>query len=161
MAKEKKLVEEENLKLKELLRLHGIAYQDLYGSSAPSDFGNAGSGDVTLLGSGSSPSYGLTTAVGRDSSPSHSLSNSNSAVFHQRSVSASQLNFNSFTPSDNTHQHHSIQQFVPPTPNQGLLSQPIQLPTGGPQGSQDTYDQIGIDFVMTYDRTPYLSPPHH
>ena len=23
------------------------------------------------------------------------------------------------------------------------------------------YDQIGIDFVLTYDRTPYLSPPPH
>ena len=26
-----------------------------------------------------------------------------------------------------------------------------------PQGMD--YDQIGIDFVLTYDRTPYLSPP--
>jgi len=27
-----------------------------------------------------------------------------------------------------------------------------------PNGNMD-YDQIGIDFVLTYDRTPYLSPP--
>lgn len=27
-----------------------------------------------------------------------------------------------------------------------------------PHGGMD-YDQIGIDFVLTYDRTPYLSPP--
>lgn len=37
-----------------------------------------------------------------------------------------------------------MQQFPPqqPRPNLGL-----------------DYDQIGIDFVLTYDRTPYLSPP--
>lgn len=29
---------------------------------------------------------------------------------------------------------------------------------GLPQNGLD-YDQIGIDFVLTYDRTPYLSPP--
>jgi hypothetical protein len=30
--------------------------------------------------------------------------------------------------------------------------------SGPPQNGLD-YDQIGIDFVLTYDRTPYLSPP--
>lgn len=29
----------------------------------------------------------------------------------------------------------------------------------GPQQNGLDYDQIGIDFVLTYDRTPYLSPP--
>ena len=36
----------------------------------------------------------------------------------------------------------------------GLPQQPRQQPNGGMD-----YDQIGIDFVLTYDRTPYLSPP--
>jgi hypothetical protein len=36
------------------------------------------------------------------------------------------------------------------------LSQPPQAPH--PNSGMD-YDQIGIDFVLTYDRTPYLSPP--
>jgi hypothetical protein len=37
-----------------------------------------------------------------------------------------------------------------------------QQQRGHPHGAQQTgldYDQIGIDFVLTYDRTPYLSPP--
>lgn len=28
-----------------------------------------------------------------------------------------------------------------------------------PQVNALDYDQIGVDFVLTYDRTPYLSPP--
>ena len=40
--------------------------------------------------------------------------------------------------------------------------QPVQQPfhpqqPRNPHGLD--YDQIGIDFVLTYDRTPYLSPP--
>ena len=38
------------------------------------------------------------------------------------------------------------------------LQQQAQQPNHHqPQGLD--YDQIGIDFVLTYDRTPYLSPP--
>lgn len=36
------------------------------------------------------------------------------------------------------------------------INQSQQAPQ--PNGGMD-YDQIGIDFVLTYDRTPYLSPP--
>lgn len=36
-----------------------------------------------------------------------------------------------------------------------------QMQQFSPQQSGLDYDQIGIDFVLTYDRTPYLSPPPH
>ena len=39
-------------------------------------------------------------------------------------------------------------------------SQPAIVDTSGMQSVLMTeYDQIGVDFVLTYDRTPYLSPP--
>jgi hypothetical protein len=38
------------------------------------------------------------------------------------------------------------------------LQQQQQARQAGQQSGLD-YDQIGIDFVLTYDRTPYLSPP--
>jgi hypothetical protein len=47
----------------------------------------------------------------------------------------------------------------------GMNQQPLTLQhqqQGHQQGAQQSgldYDQIGIDFVLTYDRTPYLSPP--
>ena len=47
---------------------------------------------------------------------------------------------------------------LPPLSGGGHMSQspPMQMPQTN--GGLD-YDQIGIDFVLTYDRTPYLSPP--
>jgi len=54
----------------------------------------------------------------------------------------------------------------PPTVgHRGSVSQDINIPMNQPQhvpqmNSGLNYDQIGIDFVLTYDhRTPYLSPP--
>lgn len=62
----------------------------------------------------------------------------------------------------------------------GMTSPPRSAPVVTPQSSMGTptyenssgqqyqqphnpsgvnYDQVGIDFVLTYDRTPYLSPP--
>jgi len=44
----------------------------------------------------------------------------------------------------------------------GLNQQPLNLQHQQANPHQQTgldYDQIGIDFVLTYDRTPYLSPP--
>jgi hypothetical protein len=38
------------------------------------------------------------------------------------------------------------------------LQQQQHAHQAGQQSGLD-YDQIGIDFVLTYDRTPYLSPP--
>jgi hypothetical protein len=38
-----------------------------------------------------------------------------------------------------------------------LAPPPMQV--GAPQGQRLDYDQIGIDFVLTYDRTSYPSPP--
>lgn len=51
----------------------------------------------------------------------------------------------------------------PPTmPHRGSVSHDIAVnqpqPVPHPNGGMD-YDQIGVDFVLTYDRTPYLSPP--
>jgi hypothetical protein len=45
---------------------------------------------------------------------------------------------------------------------QGLTLHQQQQQQANPSGLQQNgldYDQIGIDFVLTYDRTPYLSPP--
>lgn len=43
----------------------------------------------------------------------------------------------------------------PAVPKSAMLQQ--QQQAQAPSGLD--YDQIGIDFVLTYDRTPYLSPP--
>lgn len=54
------------------------------------------------------------------------------------------------------------QQIVPPggasAPGQEYDSSQMQQP--GPSNGLD-YDQIGIDFVLTYDKSPYLTPPHN
>jgi hypothetical protein len=42
---------------------------------------------------------------------------------------------------------------------QQSMAQQQQAHQAGPQHNGLDYDQIGIDFVLTYDRTPYLSPP--
>jgi hypothetical protein len=42
---------------------------------------------------------------------------------------------------------------------QHLTLQHQQSQRSGPRQNGLDYDQIGIDFVLTYDRTPYLSPP--
>lgn len=44
---------------------------------------------------------------------------------------------------------------------QPLNMQPQAQQLGSHQQNGLDYDQIGIDFVLTYDRTPYLSPPPH
>jgi hypothetical protein len=51
----------------------------------------------------------------------------------------------------------------PPTmPHRGSVSHDMPMnqaqQTAHPNAGMD-YDQLGIDFVLTYDRTPYLSPP--
>jgi hypothetical protein len=43
-------------------------------------------------------------------------------------------------------------------PNQHGIP-PQQAPPMQQQNAGLDYDQLGIDFVLTYDRTPYLSPP--
>jgi hypothetical protein len=54
----------------------------------------------------------------------------------------------------------------PPMPHQMGGSPPYDQSQYGAQYAQNpqpsqgvNYDQVGIDFVLTYDRTPYLSPP--
>jgi hypothetical protein len=54
----------------------------------------------------------------------------------------------------------------PPMPHQMGGTPPFEQPQYGAQYTQNArpnqgvdYDQVGIDFVLTYDRTPYLSPP--
>lgn len=52
------------------------------------------------------------------------------------------------------HRNGSISQdFMMPPAMHSQVMQPNQ------QVSGLDYDQIGVDFVLTYDRTPYLSPP--
>ena len=46
----------------------------------------------------------------------------------------------------------------------GMSGQPLALQQQAQQSHHQQqhgldYDQIGIDFVLTYDRSPYLSPP--
>lgn len=47
----------------------------------------------------------------------------------------------------------------PPPTNATMHGTPMQHQAT--QGHGLDYDQLGIDFVLTYDRTPYLSPPPH
>lgn len=47
---------------------------------------------------------------------------------------------------------------APGMPMHGIPPQQQHAQMQPPQPGLD-YDQIGIDFVLTYDRTPYLSPP--
>ena len=105
-SREKNAIAEENRRLKELLRQHGIAYPGGEG-----DVGNLGVGDVA------------------DSlSRSMSLSMGASPDFNSPSASGG---------------------------NQagGIGGSPygVQMPTP-PQQNLD-YDQVGIDFVLTYDRS--------
>ena len=50
------------------------------------------------------------------------------------------------------------------SPHDQLGQQPLHAQQQGEQRSSHqqsglNYDQVGIDFVLTYERTPYLSPP--
>lgn len=54
-------------------------------------------------------------------------------------------------PHQSTMGHNSFEQQQ--AQYQRQQQQPLQ------QGPGVNYDQVGIDFVLTYDRTPYLSPP--
>jgi hypothetical protein len=59
-------------------------------------------------------------------------------------------NSTGYTSPPNMQHRGSLSQDTTPIHNQ-----PQQVP---PQ-TRLNYDQLGVDFVLTYDRTPYLSPP--
>jgi hypothetical protein len=58
---------------------------------------------------------------------------------------------------------HSTGYTSPSSQPRGSLSGPVGQSISPQQSQQPNggmdYDQLGIDFVLTYDRTPYLSPP--
>lgn len=55
---------------------------------------------------------------------------------------------------------HALSHPPPPPPPHGHNGGALTPGAGGVGvGGGLDYEQIGIDFVLTYDRTPYLSPP--
>ncbi|KAL6159609.1 hypothetical protein ACJBU6_02045 [Exserohilum turcicum] len=130
-SRERDAFAEENRRLRELLMAHGISF-DL--SSRPSNgLGQVGS---STYGSstGSVSGYGQGSASTVYTSPPTRGSTSHDGMTHQSMALQQQQQ----------HQQQQQQQAQQPSHHQ-------------PQGMD--YDQIGIDFVLTYDRTPYLSPP--
>ena len=106
--RDKQTYAEENRKLKELLRLHGISW-------ASSTFG--------------------------DGDPNQYI-----APDYPGSV------------SDRSGSYGMVSQGVSP-PSGPASSYSPAAATGAQRPAAMDYDSIGIDFVLTYDRTPYLSPP--
>jgi len=63
----------------------------------------------------------------------------------------------SYGPGSNSTGYTSPNSMPPQVQGSGQMSPP-QKPRQQSNNGMD-YDQVGIDFVLTYDRTPYLSPP--
>jgi hypothetical protein len=103
-------------------------------------------------------------------------------------LAAHGIQYESGSPSNTYHSHSASSQFGGSSPglnNSGSMSTGMTSPRSAPGLSQQSsmgstpsydvqqgqqyqqpqnpsgvnYDQVGIDFVLTYDRTPYLSPP--
>ncbi|KAH0552851.1 hypothetical protein GP486_006948 [Trichoglossum hirsutum] len=107
VTRDKETYAEENRKLKELLRLHGISWaSNTFGGGDPNQYIAS---DFPGSVSDRSASYGMVS----------------------QGVSPPSVPVSTYTPAAST---------------------------TGQRPAMD-YDSIGIDFVLTYDRTPYLSPP--
>jgi hypothetical protein len=128
-TKERDAFADENRRLKEILAAHGIHY-DLSSPGHAYPSGSSQFGGSTSSLTGSHTRGSMST--GYTSPPSQ----------HPpplpASVGASQ------SPTFESASGH---------PPQQPFTQPVRNP------HNLDYDQIGIDFVLTYDRTPYLSPP--
>jgi len=133
-SRERDAIAEENRRLKDLLLAHGISY-DL---SSPNGSGFGGLGTSTYGGSSTgSVSGAFTHSTGYTSPPD---------MGSQQGMPLSgggHMTHGSPTHTTPVSVHHPQQ----------------QQQNGGAGGPALDYDQIGIDFVLTYDRTPYLSPP--
>ena len=133
-TKERDAYADENRKLRELLAAHGIHYDIASPTHQyPSSGSQFGDSTTSLTGSHTrgSISTGVTSPPSRPPPPLPGMVGASQAAGYEYASGQSQSGPQSF-------QHHQQQ---PRNPN-GL-----------------DYDQIGIDFVLTYDRTPYLSPP--
>jgi hypothetical protein len=97
------------------------------------------------------------------SSPNNGMPQMGSSTFGSSRGSVSGYNTGSastgYTSPPSFHHRGSISQDG--IGQQGLAThqQQQQAHQSGLQQNGLDYDQIGIDFVLTYDRTPYLSPP--
>jgi hypothetical protein len=129
-SRERDAFAEENRRLKELLMAHGITF-DL--STPPNNGLSHMSSSTYGSSSGSVSGYGPgSVSTGYTSPPSFQ---------HRGSIS-----------------HDGMSQQAM-TLQQQQQQQQQQAHASGQQPNGLDYDQIGIDFVLTYDRTPYLSPP--
>lgn len=61
------------------------------------------------------------------------------------------------SPTSGGQMPHRMSQSPPSSQQQTVTQSQQQQQTANPVN----YDQVGIDFVLTYERTPYLSPPPH
>lgn len=128
-SKERDAYKAENHRLKELLAAHGIHYSDLQSPSHHYTSGSSQFGDSSTSLDGA---HRGSVSTGYTSPPSRTA-----PPIPGTSGSGGSP---AFDQSGNPMQQFPQQ--PRPQPNLGL-----------------DYDQIGIDFVLTYDRTPYLSPP--
>ncbi|KAI9847174.1 MAG: hypothetical protein M1837_003037 [Sclerophora amabilis] len=129
VVREKDSVANENQHLKQLLHQHGIALPD----SISSQFGLARTGNSGEFGHSSSGSLSGSYA-GRGSAPSQGQTSTQQTLSVPDRSGGSQV------------------AQVPSRPQNGRAQQVEEPP-------RVDYEQIGIDFVLTYDGTPYLSPP--
>ncbi|KAI9798961.1 MAG: hypothetical protein M1833_004314 [Piccolia ochrophora] len=152
LNRERDTVIEENIKLKELLRQHGITsfpsglpLSETQVSGGNTEFGGSSCGSMSetyggTISSGYSPATGPQTYA----APTNATFSSGQDTVR---------------PEDRARSLSQQQQLPPPHPHPHAARPPQQQ--GQPQGQQPRldYDQTGIDFVLTYDYTPYLSPP--
>ena len=137
VTRERDYLTEENGRLKALLASHGIVYNDP--TSTTSASGALLTGGVSDLYS--HPSEGSVSGSQQLHSAMTDLTSAGTGMgFHQGPQQA----------------HLGSEGY-----NSKAFEQPRrQVPGQGRQGQgQMDLDQIGIDFVLTYERTPYLSPP--
>lgn len=130
-ARDREHITEENHALKEILKAHGIQYDsNVLRANIPYNPANSQYGGSSTSITISQPRGSFSTGV---TSPTRT---GPSSIPNQSSMGS-------------------------PPGSEGAMVQ-HSAPHGdrpNPQQSGVDYDQVGIDFVLTYDRTPYLSPP--
>jgi hypothetical protein len=128
-ARDREHVTEENHALKEILKAHGIQYDLNMSANIPYPSANS--------------QYG---------GSSTSITNSQTRGSFSTGVTSPTRTGPSSIPNQST-------MGSPPGSEGGLMASQGYRPNPGQQQSGVDFNQVGIDFVLTYGRTPYLSPP--
>ena len=139
VTRERDYLTEENSRLKALLASHGIVFNNATSTASASG---------AILTGGVSDLY---------SHPSEG------SVSGSQQLHSAVTDLTSAGPGSGFHQGQPQMAFGMEGYNSKAIEQPMrQAPGQGRPGQgqgQMDLDQIGIDFVLTYERTPYLSPP--